>query len=282
MEQTGKNKLGISTYCYFYACGGYRRYPRLGFEPRPPVSPEWLIDKAVELGVQCVQISDNYDVTGWSDQRLHQIRDYACKRGIALELGLRGIQPENLQRYLHMAHEVGAELLRCVIDAKGFEPDPQEIHAILGGITPWLERYDLLLGIENHDRFTTSQFAEIIRRLDSPRIGMLVDTVNSFATEESASSILHNLAPYAVGLHVKDYTIARRTDAQGLVVKGTIAGQGRLDVPGFVAEMRRQAPKKDFSVILESWMEPEAELDATLAKEEQWVQESIAYLKQVI
>ncbi|MGI6030490.1 MAG: sugar phosphate isomerase/epimerase family protein [Eubacteriales bacterium] len=277
-----QNKLGISTYCYFYACGGYRRYPRLGYQPQPPVTPEWLIDKAVALGVQCVQISDNYDLQGWSDERLRRLGEYAQYKKISLELGLRGIQPENLQRYLHMAHEMKVELLRCVIDAPGFEPDFDTIYRILHAVVPQLEQRHLLLGIENHDRFTTRQFADLIRRLNHPGIGMLVDTVNSFATEESPSAILHTLAPCAVGLHVKDYTIARRTDAQGLVVKGTIAGKGRLDVPGFVREMRQKAQKKDFSVILESWMEPEAELNATLCKEERWVQESIAYLKQVL
>ena len=43
---------------------------------------------------------------------------------------------------------------------------------------------DRVLGIENHDRFPTSVFQKIMEDNRDERIGIVLDTVNSFACEE--------------------------------------------------------------------------------------------------
>ena len=108
-----------------------------------------------------------------------------------------------------------------------------------------------------------------------------LDTVNSVATMESVSTVLENLSKYTVNLHIKDYRINRRKDAAGLVVNGTPAGNGVLNIPLILDVLKKDAPS-DFNTILELWMEPEETIEETLEKEEIWVHKSISYLKSII
>lgn len=268
-------KLGISTYGYPYAVG----VP--GFLPEKPMDAFALTDKAAELGAEVVQIADNYPLDRLTDTELSELSGYAEERDITLEVGTRGIRTEHLKKYLRIAKLLKAKLLRVVIDTKDDTPEEEEIVLRLKAVLPYLQEEGVVLGIENHDRFKSEVFAEIVRSLDSPLIGIVLDTVNSFSCEENTRQVMDALAGYTVNFHVKDFQICRVPNSMGLLVTGTVAGQGFLKIPEMIAELRRKA-QSDFSVILEQWMQPEDEIAETVEKEERWVRESIAYLKSVL
>ncbi|MDR1316588.1 MAG: sugar phosphate isomerase/epimerase [Spirochaetales bacterium] len=268
--------LGIGSYSYPFAAGQNKR-----FLPEKPLTALDLINKAVTHNVKVVQLADNLYLQNLTDGQLDAISCQAQQNGISLETGLRGILPDNLARHIYLSRRLGSRLLRCVIDASGYEPDVREICGAFTALLPALHETGITIGIENHDRFFAREFAEIIETVGDKHVGIVLDTVNSFSKEERPHEVLDILAPYAVCFHVKDYTIRRRTDAQGLVVTGTVAGEGRLNIPSMLDVLRERAPR-DFSTILEFWMEPAETLAATLAKEEHWVAESIKYLRGLI
>ena len=270
-----KTRLGIGSFCYPYAIG----VP--GFEPARHMDAFGLVDRAVALSVPVVQIADNYPLHLLPQGALFRLRAYAEERGVALEVGARGITAENLSRYISVAETLGAGLLRFVIDAKGFEPDVDEAVSLLKNALPALERAGVILGIENHDRFPASVFADIIEAVDSPHIGIVLDTVNSFACQENPLQVIAALARHTVCFHVKDFTICRVPGNMGLLVTGTVAGKGLLHIPEMLHRLRQEA-KTDFSTVLELWMQPECDADTTVFKEDRWVKESIAYLKAVL
>lgn len=272
MRQT---KLGISTYSYPYAVG----YP--GFMPEQRATPMTLIDKAKRLGVDVLQIADNLPLEQYTPEELERISQYARARGIELEVGTRGIGTEHLTRYVEIAQALDSKLLRVVIDTKDDQPDVDEIVRRLGRILPLLEKRKIVLGIENHDRFKAEVFADLLRRFDSPWLGVVLDTVNSYACEENTQQVLDSLAQYTVNFHVKDYVIERIPNSMGLQVVGVPAGKGFLPVGQVLDRLKREA-KQDFSTILELWMPQEKGVEETLHKEEQWVDESIAYLNSVL
>jgi sugar phosphate isomerase/epimerase len=268
--------LGIGSYSYPFAVGQNKR-----FLPEKPLTALDLINKADAHKVKVVQLADNLYLQNLTDGQLDAISRLAQEKGISLETGLRGISPDNLTRHIYLTRRLGSGLLRCVIDASGYEPDMREICETFTALLPTLHETGITIGIENHDRFSAREFAQIIETVGDKHVGIVLDTVNSFSKEERPHEVLDILAPYTVCFHVKDYTIQRRTDAQGLVVTGTIAGQGRLNIPTMLDVLRKQAPQ-DFSTILEFWMEPAQTLATTLAKEECWVAESIKYLRGLI
>ncbi len=237
-----------------------------------------IVDIAREKELKVVQIADNISLSKLSMEELETLRGKAKLYGITLETGLRGIMPENLERHIELTHALDSHLLRAVIDAKDFQPTKDEIHSILKKIQPKLEEYDITLGIENHDRFYSDEFKEIIRKLKSKHFGIVLDTANSLSKEEPISSVLDNLAPYSVCFHIKDYKIIRNPYGMGLLITGTPAGKGRLDIPGIIKRLEGEA-QSDFSSIIEFWIDEEKTLDDSLEKEDRWLDESIRYMK---
>lgn len=79
---------------------------------------------------------------------------------------------------------------------------------------------------------------------------------------------------------MKDFQIFRPTHRKGFVVEGRPAGQGQLNVPWLLAELR--AKGRDPNAILELWPPPEATVHESIAKENAWAVESVRYLRQFI
>ncbi|MFN2284919.1 MAG: sugar phosphate isomerase/epimerase family protein, partial [Anaerolineae bacterium] len=162
-------------------------------------------------------------------------------------------------------------------DTATHQPDLDEAIALLKESVPAFEAAGVVLAIENHDRFRAEEFLEIVETVDSPHLGICLDTVNSFGALEGPEGVIDTLGPWTVNLHVKDFTIRRADHKMGFVIEGTPAGKGRLDVPALLARLR--AWGFDGSVILELWTPPEATLAETIAKEAAWAEESVGYLQ---
>ena len=201
-------------------------------------------------------------------------------RSIELEIGTRGIQPELLRQYMALASSVGSPIVRTLIDTADHHPSPDEVVATLRTIIPDYESAAITLAIENHDRFRVRTLAQIIERIGSDHVGVCLDTVNSFGALEGPEVVVDVLGPLCVNLHVKDFRVRRVDHLMGFVVEGTPAGQGMLDIPWLLDSLNKH--QHDPNVILELWPPPEPDLAATIAKEERWVSESIAYLRQHI
>ena len=273
---TGIHKIGISSFTYCFACGS-----RLFTKPEHIMTPHELIDKASALGAAVVQFGDNMPLEVYSDEELEQIRARAEKCGIDTEVGMRRSTAERLSDYIRITHKIGGRVLRVITDGPGFAPDMQELCGILSSMIPQLEESGVVLGIENHDRFSAREYAQLIETVDHPQIGVTLDTVNSMSHEEHLDEVLKYMAPYCVCLHMKDYEIKRYNGGGGLKITGACLGTGRLDIRRCYEECRERSDRS-FNVILESWMEPCETLEETLKKEDEWAKAGVTYLKTII
>jgi sugar phosphate isomerase/epimerase len=145
---------------------------------------------------------------------------------------------------------------------------------------PECKKSGIVLAVENHDRFSAKQLAELVQGVRGPWIGICLDTVNSFGALEAPEVVVETLAPWVVNLHVKDFSVCRATHNLGFVIEGRPAGQGRLDLPWLLGQL--QEAGRDVNAIVELWTPPEPEIAATIAKEENWARQSIAYLRTLI
>jgi L-ribulose-5-phosphate 3-epimerase UlaE len=66
----------------------------------------------------------------------------------------------------------------------------------------------------------------------------------------------------------------------GFLIEGTPAGEGRLDIPFLIRELKRF--DRDPNAILELWVPPEETVDKTIEKEMEWVRRSVANLRLLI
>jgi 3-oxoisoapionate decarboxylase len=267
-------RLGVSSYAYSWAVG----VP--GSPPPQPMSAAALVERAAGLRVRVVQIADNLPLDRLSGAELDELLASARERGVQIEVGTRGIGEAHLCRYLELCTHFGSPILRVVVDAGSDRPSPEEVAVRLRPLLPRFEAAGVCLAVENHDRFLVAALADIVRRLDSPAVGICLDTVNSFGSLEGPRVVVETLGPMTVNLHVKDFRIRRVESQMGFRIDGCPAGEGQLDTPWLLAELRRHG--RDPNAILELWTPPEPALAATIEKESVWAEASIAYLRRLI
>ena len=264
------NPLGLGTYALAWSIG----VP--GHAPAAPLDAFAFLGLAHEWGLKRVQIADNLPLHQLPLADQERLLALAYDLDIAVEVGTRGIQPHHLRGYLALARAFRSPILRVVVDTAEHQPDVPEILDILRPLLPEFTAANVVLAIENHDRFKAQTLADLITALDSPYVGICLDTVNSFGSLEGPQVVLDTLGRFVVNLHVKDFRIRRVEHHMGFVLEGTPAGAGMLDLPWLL----RQLPQRPFSAILELWPAPEATLEATIAKERDWAVQSVHTLRQ--
>lgn len=264
-------QLGISTYTYGWAVG----VP--GSMPEKPMTEIDLLTKAQDFGVKLVQLGDNLPLHTLPQKRIENLNYLAKQWGISLEIGARKLTPDHLSNYIELAKKLNAKLLRFVIDTPDYEPKLDEIIEIIKGSLSHLQEVGVTLGLENHDRIKAKEFAYIIEKVGSKRVGICLDSVNSIGAGEGLEQIVDTLAPYTVNLHIKDFGIKRLPHLMGFQIDGRPAGKGMLTAPWLLEKIRPF--NRCHTAVLEQWVVPENDIRATVAKEERWAVESMTYLK---
>ena len=268
-------KLGLSSFAYAWSIGvpGYA-------QPRQRMDAFEFVRRCSDLGVRVAQFGDNLPLHELSDGELDALQTELARRGLTPEIGTRGIGHDHLRRYLDLAVHFDAKLLRVVMDTDDHRPGSTEIVATLRGIMPAFQSADIILAVENHDRLRARQLADIIEQVGGEHIGVCLDTVNSFGALEGPEVVVETLAPHVVNLHVKDFVIARAGHNMGFEVQGAPAGAGMLNIPWLLARLDRCV--RGYNAVIELWPPPQADIEATCAKEQAWAQESVAYLRKWI
>ncbi|MAS38267.1 MAG: hypothetical protein CL610_29995 [Anaerolineaceae bacterium] len=266
--------LGIGTYAVAWAIG----VP--GYMPTQPMTLAAFLQRAADLGLKLVQIADNLPLDQLTPAQRNQAAAEAARLGLAVEVGTRGIAPDHLRLYLQLAQQFGSPIVRTVVDTASHHPEPAEIVTTVKGVIKDYEAAGVTLAIENHDRFKARTLADIIRQIDSPAVGICLDTVNSFGSLEGPDVVVEALGPYVVNLHIKDFMIRRADHNMGFLLSGTPAGQGSLNIPWLLDRLTQFGCR--YNAILELWPTPEPAIADTIAKEAQWAVESVAYLRRYL
>ncbi len=264
-------RLGIGSYTYTWAVG----VP--GWPPPQPLSAFELVRRAAGFGLGLVQICDNLPLNAMPADQREALRALAAELGVCIQVGTRGSRLAHLRSTIRIAAEFSSSTLRLVLDSPGDEPSPAEAVRRLRRAAPELEAAGIRLAIENHDRLSAAAFREIVESVNSPWVGICLDTVNSFGALEGPEQVAATLLPYTFTLHIKDFIIRRHKHMMGFEISGAPAGRGRLDIPGLLGRLRAVNPDAD--AVLELWTPPEAEIEATLRKEAEWAEISLEYLK---
>jgi sugar phosphate isomerase/epimerase len=254
-------KVGISSWTYPWAVGVD------GQCPSRRVDALRLLERAGAMGAQVVQIADNLPLDGSLVGPLHR-----AAADIEIELGTRGTEAGTLLRYLEYAVALGSRLIRT-LPSEGCTADT------LRAVLPEFERERVVLAIENYECLPSVELAAIVARLDSPWVGICLDTVNSLGALEMPEFTVKTLAPYTVNLHVKDFAIVRVPHRMGFEIAGRPAGQGRLDLPWLIDQVRSCG--REPNLVLEQWPPFTGSLEETMAGEAAWAEAGMNYLKRV-
>lgn len=268
-------RLGVSSHTYAWAIG-VPGYP----PPRSPLDAFGLVRKAVALGVPVVQIADNLPLHTLTASALGELKGLALEAHVQLEVGTAGIAEQPLLDYLQIARDLGSPILRTLLDVNGQKPSVEECIDRLRAVIREFEQARVCLAIENHDRFSARTLADIIAAVASPQLGVCLDTANSLGCGEDLCTVVRELGPWVVNLHIKDFQVTRLPHQKGFTVEGAPAGQGRLDVPDLLS-MLHDRPEST-TAIVELWLSPDDDLEQTIAREDRWATESVAYVRKCL
>jgi sugar phosphate isomerase/epimerase len=265
-------KIGVGSYAFRWAIG------TRDWLPSRPMPPAALLDKAATLGAEVVQICDNLPLDTLLDAELDGLARRAAALGLTLEVGIRGSQSAHIRRSLAIAQRVGARLLRVVLAAPGWQPPFGELVTLLRALLPELRAAGVALAIENHFDLLPAELARLVWAIDDPLVGVCLDPLNSITKLVGVGETVRTLAPLALSIHAKDAVITR--PGTGFYIAGCPLGQGLVDLTGMLDAVR--AAGRSPNVLVECWMDPLEDETATLAQEDAWARDGIAYLRRLL
>lgn len=111
---------------------------------------------------------------------------------------------------------------------------------------PIIERHQMRLAIENHKDWRTDELLNLLRRADSPYVGVCIDTGNSIALLEDPMEVVEAYAPWAFSTHLKDMGVEEYAD--GFLLAEVPLGSGFLDLPKIIDMLRRARPEVHFNL----------------------------------
>jgi len=266
--------LGISSYSFPWATGVK------GFLPPKKLSAFELLQFAIINKIECVQFGDNMPLHLLTTGELTELKETADASAIQLQVGTKGLTRRNVELYLPIAQALSSSFIRVVIDEEWYYPNEDEVKKVIKEIVPILKENDIVLAIENHDRFSSASLQKVILETDPGLVGICLDTANSLGAGEGINEVLDMLGPYTINLHVKDIRIKRVDHKMGFTVEGVAAGEGILNIPSIINQLDKTGRCK--TATLEVWSNPEDTMELTLLKEKQWVEKSILYLKKIL
>jgi sugar phosphate isomerase/epimerase len=182
--------------------------------------------------------------------------------------------------HLGRARKVGAKVMRIVGGSRRTRPASFAMHKRrLGGmlkkLLPAAEAHGVVMAIENHIDLMADEMVDLITSLDSPWLGVCLDTGNNLRLHEDPLVVAEKLAPLARATHVKDLWV-RRGDPKDFAFWPSVPlGQGLVDLAKVVGYLRK-ARYKGLLAIEVDFLHPE------YGDEDKAVAASVKYLRGVL
>src|ERR1700730_4157186 len=147
-------RLGISSWTYPWAIG-VSGFP----QPVRPIRLADLLERAAVLKVGVVQVADNLPLHKLDSAELRDARDQTAGLGLRIEIGTRGVEPAHLLRYLRLAGEFEAVVLRTLL--LGVEQSSSLIDAEkwIREVLPEFEAEGITLCLENYEKHSCHDLA---------------------------------------------------------------------------------------------------------------------------
>lgn len=239
-----------------------------------------LVEQTRRAGLEALQICENARPLAASRDQWRQVVRAAQDHGVALHLGCMTLDLETLARYLERAADIpGASALRLVLeDDLGGGPSQSAIDRFLERAAVLATEAHMTLVLENHFHIPCRVLADASAAYPEDVVAFCVDSANSLRNWESPAQVFDILGRRAAFYHLKDYRV--RGSNVGFEVTGAPLGEGDLDLPWVLREMRRRhtAPL----ILLENWVPSSGDREKDAAADALWLARSQAVLRRAL
>lgn len=260
--------IGLGTYAYFWQHSD--RVPE-------PLSLIRALEDTRSQGARLFQICDYAPLERMSDSELRDAARAARDLDIVIELGTKGIAPEHLMRFLHLAEIFDARLVRSMFYGPDSQPSLAEAERWLRDALPAFEAAGVALALETYEQLATSDLVDVIERVGSDALGICLDPANVVARLESPRTCVERTATLTKNVHVKDFTFARQPGWVGFTYSGASMGSGLHDYDHLLVTVRPR--ERGINEIVEHWLPWQGDAETTIRTEREWTRITLEYLR---
>ena len=260
--------IGISTYALFWQWQS---------SADQPLTLTEMIDKIAGWGAELFQICDYPLIESSSAAELAALKQHAAAKGVALELGTRGVTPAHLSRYLDIARALDVTLVRSMLNTVDHRPTTAEAVGLLREIMPAYEAAGMTVALETYEQVPVARLIDVVEQVGSPALGICLDPGNCVAALELPASTIARTAPHVRNLHVKDFAFTRKDGWVGFTFAGARLGEGLLDYDAMIDAVRPD--ERGINQVIEHWLSWQGDSATTITLEDQWTLHSLHYLR---
>jgi len=214
---TGLNPYGLTYYLGLQGAGTPRQNPN-------GAGLEGFIKLTEELGGKAIELWEGWFKT-MSDAELAALK--ARLDGLGWKRVLSsGLQNGDMDLLIRCAKALDARYIRVALTpilcgdraaaGQKWHDLVRSVHEKLEAVVPKLEAADLVLLIENHQDFTSSELVGLCDEYGE-HVRIVFDMANTFPVAESPLDFTRVVAPYVRHCHVKDYRVVFEPDGFRLV-----------------------------------------------------------------
>lgn len=280
-------KLAIDSYCYHRYFG--ENYPGLQQPPDTTMTVWDFLKRAHRLGVEGVSLESCF-LPSLEDEFLDRLRTSLDKYGFqrvwawghpdGLKSGTDRAAAQDLVRHLSHARAIGAKVMRIVGGSRRTRPSSWAVHKrrlgkMLERLTTAAEKHGVVLALENHIDLLAEEMVELITTIDSPWLGVCLDTGNNLRLHEDPLKVAERLAPWARATHIKDIGILPGDPKTFAFWPSVPLGKGVVDIPAVVAVLN-QVGYEGLLAIEVDFLHP------GYGDEQKAVRQSVHYLKTLL
>lgn len=291
-------KLGMHTYTlHFFGLGESWGFGKDFYFPQVMDIFE-LMERAEKWELDGLQVT-KVDLGSTEPAHLEKIKNAAQEHGLFLEFnssfhaGSDSRVNCTVEEALRIGKAIGADLVKFSLDiirprilyGSCFHPEVMkqlaERYDEFSRNIPLMEELELKIAIENHTDTFADEILWLVDRLNHPKIGTCVDTMNPLQVMENPETTLEKMLPTAFCCHFSDDVIV--VDPLGVHDVGAPHGQGSMDLKRIVQQIRDNSPMD--RIIMENeiaFLRLDEPLEEARARELKACEESIDYLRNVL
>lgn len=263
-----KMKVGIDSYCFHRYFGEVYDHQTA---PDKKMTMEDFLAYAKELDVDGVSLESCFFPSfeeAWFKDLKAQLDDYGFDRVYAwghpdgLEAGKNRDEYNSMVSQIKNAKLIGADVMRVVASSLmfRFEPHGPQIDILaewFGEAVKVAEDYDVKLAVENHIDYTSDECLELLERVNSPYLGLNLDTGNFLRLLDDPVEGTRKLANRVYATHIKDLKPVKGVDArEWYFFSSAPVGDGLVDNQK-IAQMLYEADYQGFLAVETDSLHPD-------------------------
>ena len=242
-----------------------------------------LLEQLEGLELDGLQI-DSSHFPGDDVPTLERLREAVEPRGYYIEFGMGGWDVRRMKERMAMTAAFGGRAVRTFCGSERTTPDELELYTKLAvpafrEAAAFADKYKVAIAVENHGDFTSAQLKDLLDQVGHPRVGACLDTGNSMFRREDPLECARTLAPYALSMHLKDWTMSFDDNGEPHW-KEAVIGEGAVPVAAILEIVAARKP--DLYIALENPVSPGDDEKETVQREWRHLKASAAAARRIL